>query len=78
MCIHVIGVTSRTLNSTPGPSRPHTMHIGRENMGISRMTTDREKSRYKVNKVPLAKFIIIRLRAPLVAGNKNADSNICG
>ena len=78
MCIHVITVTSRTLNSTPGPSRPHTVHIGRENMGISRMRTDRGKSRYTVNKVPLTKFIIIRLRAALVAGNKNADSNLCG
>ena len=29
-------------------------------------------------KVPLAKFIIIRLRAPLIAGNKNAESNLCG
>ena len=52
--------------------------IGQENMGISRMRTDRGKSRYTVNKVPLTKFIIIRLRAPLVAGNKNAESNLCG
>ena len=52
--------------------------VGRENMGISRMRTDRGKSRYTVNKVPLTKFIIIRLRAPLVAGNKNAESNLCG
>ena len=50
MCIHVITVTSRTLNSTPGPLRPHTVHIGRENMGISRMRTDRGKSRYTVIK----------------------------
>ena len=77
MCIHVITVTSRTLNSTPGPSRPHSMHIGRENMGISRMRTDREKSRHTVNKVPLTKFSKIRLRAPLVARNKNAESNLC-
>ena len=78
MCIHVITVTSLTLNSTPGPSRPHTIHIGRENMGISRMRTDREKSRYTVNKVPLTKFSKIRLRAPFVARNKNAESNSCG
>ena len=29
----------RTLNSTPGPSRPYTMHISRYNTGIPRMWT---------------------------------------
>ena len=33
----------RTLNSTPGPSRPHIMHIGRYNMGIPRMWTESRK-----------------------------------
>ena len=66
MCIHVITVTSLTLNSTPGPSQPHTMHIGRENMGISRMRTDREKSHHTVNKVPLTKFSKTRLRVAAI------------
>jgi len=57
----------RTLNSTPGPSRPHTMHITKCNTGIQRIWTDKEKSPYKVNRVPLTKN---RLWAPFVAQNK--------
>ena len=34
----------RTLNSTPGPSRPHTMHISRYNSRIPRMWTDLGKT----------------------------------
>ena len=36
----------RTLNSTPGPSRPNTMHISWHNTSIPRIWTDSGKSRY--------------------------------
>ena len=41
-----------TLNTTPGPSQPRTMHISQTN---TRMWTDREKSDHAVNKMPLTK-----------------------
>ena len=42
-------------DSTPGPSRPHTMYVSWKNTGIPRMWTDQEKSRYTTNKVLLTK-----------------------
>ena len=56
----------RTLNSTPGPSRPNTMHISRHNTSIPRIWTDSGKSRYTVHRVALTKN---RLGAPFVALN---------
>ena len=41
------GEIRRTVNSSPGPWRPHTMHISRYDTGIPRMWTDSEK------KIPL-------------------------
>ena len=55
MCSRDYPDITRTLNSTPGPSRPHIMHISRKNTGTSRMCIDREKSHYTVDKVPLTK-----------------------
>ena len=39
-CINVLFTQARTLHSTPGPSRPHTIHISWYNKGIPRMWTD--------------------------------------
>ena len=60
----------RTLNSTPGPLRPHTMLISRCNTSIPRMWTDLGKPRYTVNRVTLTKN---SLQAPLVALNYSVE-----
>ena len=54
MCIHGITVTSDE-PLTPGPPRPHAMHINPKNLGISRMWTDWGKSHYTFSKVHLTK-----------------------
>ena len=68
--LHPLHVLSRdycdirqTLNSTPGPSRPHTMHIS-TTRAFQEGGQIWEKPRYTVNGVPLTKN---SLQAPLVA-----------
>ena len=68
--LHPLHVLSRdycdirqTLNSTPGPSRPHTMHISTKR-AFQEGGQIWEKPRYTVNGVPLTKN---SLQAPLVA-----------
>ena len=70
--LHPLHVLSRdycdirqTLNSTPGPSRPHTMHIS-TTRAFQECGQIWEKPRYTVNGVPLTKN---SLQAPLVALN---------
>ena len=61
-------ITRRTLNSTTGPSRSHTihtMHISRYNKG---MWTNREKTRYTVNKVPPTKNRWRATSSPAIKG----------
>ena len=55
-----------TLNLTPCPSQPQTMHISRYNMSILRMWTDLGKTSLYSKRVPLTKN---RLQTPVVACN---------
>ena len=67
--------TQRQRNTVKKADHSNTMHISWQDNGISRMRTDREKSRYTVNKVPLTKSRF-RLRAPLGSRNKGRYSFI--
>ena len=67
----------RTLNSTPGPSRPHSMHIRTQNTDIPRMWTDFGKTSLYSLQIAADQDIVCRLafRSPAIIGFPSLTSH---